>query len=124
MFVMCSKKKDILIGTNGNDQIIGKGGADRIEGKGGDDVINPGKSKKGQKYDRLYGDDGADVFVIKDKYYAAIQDFRKGGDKIDVSGLSGDWDYSFRNGLTYIDDKNGNEVARIWGELTQADFIL
>ena len=61
--------------------------------------------------------------MIKDKYYAAIQDF-KGGDKIDVSGLKGGWDYYFQNGLTYIDDKNGNEVAKIWGELTQADFIL
>ena len=118
-----SKKMDTLIGTDGNDTIIGKGGADLIEGKGGDDVIDPGKSKKGQKYDKLYGDLGADVFVIKDNYYASIQDFQIGGDKIDASGLSGDWDYSFQNGRTYIEDKKGNEVARIWGQLTEAHFV-
>ena len=121
-----SNKKDKLKGTNKNDKIIGKGGADRIEGKGGDDLIDPGEAKKGQKkYDRLYGDDGADIFEIDDGYLAGINDFSSiEGDKLDLSGLKAGWDYYFQNGLTYIDDKNGNEVAKIWGELTQADFIL
>ena len=41
-----SNQKEKLKGTNGNDKIIGKGG---------DDIIDTGKWKKGDKFDKVKG---------------------------------------------------------------------
>ena len=122
-----SNQKDKLKGTNGNDKIIGKGGSDKILGKGGDDIIDTGKWKKGDKFDKVKGGPGADIFVIEDHYWVCLKDFDVTEDGLNVSGLSGGLNWRIGDGgnTTYIEDKWGNEVAWLIGsvDLSQANII-
>lgn len=95
---------DILIGVEAADTVIGLGGSDVLRGRGGDDVligVNAGGKNPGRnEVDVLYGEVGADTFVLGDfnggvfyldkgktgrgrASYAGIQDFED-GDKISL----------------------------------------
>ena len=119
-----TNKKDKLNGTNGNDKIIGGFGADKINGKGGDDLIDPGKHNKG-KYDKVRGGSGSDTFVIKEGYWAYLQDFKILEDKLDLSGLNGGLDFGYQKKWTYIWGDDDKEVARIKGkvDLSNANIV-
>lgn len=82
---------DILDGGAGMDALVGGSGNDRLYGGADSDVLTGGDGA-----DRLYGgtgDDlltggaGNDVFVIAELGQDRISDFRRGQDKIDLSGL-------------------------------------
>jgi len=51
---------DIIYGGNDNDILLGGDGRDYLYGGYGDDVLNAGAGS----YDRLYGGEGADTFVL------------------------------------------------------------
>jgi VCBS repeat-containing protein len=74
---------DLIDGGNGNDRLFGDEGADTITGGNGNDLIDGGAGD-----DMLAGGNGNDVFRIAeiggDDW---IVDFRRGQDKVDVSGI-------------------------------------
>ena len=119
-----SWKKEKIKGTNYSDEIFGYGGADKINGKGGDDVIDPGFWTKG-KFDKVKGGSGSDTFVIKDGYWASIQDFKIVEDSLDLTGLSNGWEWDSSKRRTSIYDADGYEVARFKGrvDLSSADLV-
>ena len=120
-----SNKKNKLKGSNGADKIFGYEGADKIDGKKGDDIIDPGLWKKG-RFDVVKGGRGSDTFILKDDYWAYIKDFKIFEDKLDLSGISGDFSWEYGKKLTYIYDSSDYEVARIKGyvDLDAADIIM
>ncbi|QNJ29501.1 hypothetical protein [Synechococcus sp. A15-24] len=120
-----SNKKDKLKGSNGADKIFGYKGADKIDGKECDHIIDSGLWKKG-KYDVVKGGSGSDTFILKDGYRAYIKDFKIFEDKLDLSGISGDFSWEYWKKRTYICDSNDIEVARIKGsvDIDSADLIL
>ncbi len=117
-------KKDKLIGTNGDDNISGDGGADKIDGKKGDDLIDPGLWTSG-KFDVIKGGKGRDTFVIKKGYWAFIKDFKVLDDRLDITGLSSNFDWEIKKGKTYIYDSDGFETLRLKGkiDLSKAETI-
>lgn len=83
---------DTLEGGFGNDRLHGGQGADRLAGGAGNDTLIGG-----QGADLLTGGVGADTFVfgsMADSQGAQtdlILDFRRGSDRIDLSGIDADW---------------------------------
>ncbi|MEY3962751.1 MAG: hypothetical protein RLZZ106_6 [Cyanobacteriota bacterium] len=85
--------KDILIGIEASDVVTGLGGSDVLKGMGGNDTLigvnavgkNPGRNE----IDVLYGDAGADTFVLGDfdggVYY--LDKGNKGGGKNSHAGI-------------------------------------
>lgn len=79
---------DTLTGTPLSDRIFGRSGRDTIHGGDGNDTIIGGMGQDG-----MWGGSGADVFVfnrVTDSTIAKpdlIFDFRRGVDKIDLTGL-------------------------------------
>ncbi|WBU58187.1 family 1 glycosylhydrolase [Paracoccus sediminicola] len=91
---------DVLDGTDKDSLLIGKGGRDRLDGNGGDDILDGGSGD-----DVLTGGAGSDLFVFKANMgWDLITDFKRGADKIDVSGVdansnrSGDQSFDFIGG--------------------------
>ena len=98
---------DFLYGDDGADLLFGGDGADRLYGGNGPDRLNGGTGG-----DFLVGGDGADRFVY-DSVRAdntptgfsidTIFDFsRAEGDRIDLSGIDGNWSAPGDQGLRYI----------------------
>jgi Ca2+-binding RTX toxin-like protein len=83
-----SPTAEIIAGNKAANQLLGLGGRDAIAGGGGADTIVGGRGT-----DTLEGGTGADVFVYAvaaDSTMAApdtIDDFGRGADRIDLSGL-------------------------------------
>ncbi|MDQ8755239.1 Calx-beta domain-containing protein [Sphingosinicella sp. LHD-64] len=74
---------DVLDGGNGNDWLFGGEGADTLSGGNGNDLIDGGAGD-----DLLTGGNGNDVFRVSEiGGDDRIADFRRGQDKVDVSGL-------------------------------------
>ena len=84
---------DILIGVEAPDVVVGLGGSDVLKGMGGNDTLigvnasgkNPGRNET----DVLFGDTGADTFVLGDfnggVYY--LDKGNKGGGKKSSAGI-------------------------------------
>ena len=121
--ILGSGKK--IRGTTEDDYIIGGGEAKKIFGFSGDDIIDPGKVKNGSKYVKCKGGFGADTFVIEDQYRLVIKDFNVIEDELQVSGLSGSFDYETKGKNTYIFDDDGDVVAKIKGvfDLSEANIV-
>lgn len=74
---------DILYGDDGNDSLYGGVGSDTLFGGDGADRINGGAGN-----DSLNGGSGNDIFVFTDLGGKdSVTDFRRGQDKIDLSGI-------------------------------------
>ena len=74
--------RDLLIGGTGNDQLDGGADNDVLQGGAGNDRMVGGTGD-----DRLIGGQGRDLFVLSTGLGTdVIQDFRKGMDKIELSG--------------------------------------
>ncbi|MDQ8754817.1 M10 family metallopeptidase C-terminal domain-containing protein [Sphingosinicella sp. LHD-64] len=74
---------DTVRGGNDNDTLNGNAGNDGLNGGNGNDTLNGGTGD-----DLLYGGNGNDLFVFTDLGGTdVIGDFRRGDDKVDVSGL-------------------------------------
>lgn len=157
--------RDPFTGTGGNDTISGGVGNETLRGLGGDDALSGGAGKDvligGGGKDRLTGGSGADVFRFETAEDSAvgtgrdrIQDFARGIDKIDLSGIdanaaaTGDQGFIFIgttgftgragelhqirfNGLTVIEgDLDGDRIADFQIELgssislSSGDFLL
>ena len=101
-----------VIGSDSNDQIVGNAiansiqgrrGDDQITGNGGDDILDGGKGNDvligGQGRDVLTGGEGQDTFVYKkiDHRRDIITDFELGIDKIDLSDIFKDFNYTSAN---------------------------
>ena len=88
-------RNETISGTEGNDTLSGRGGNDSLNGYGGNDVLIGGTSS-----DALKGGTGADTFVytgLSDRS-DSITDFNgAAGDKIDVSEILDDYDYTGSN---------------------------
>ncbi|MEQ1578310.1 MAG: hypothetical protein ABL894_11720 [Hyphomicrobium sp.] len=80
-------KKNVINGTNGDDQLFGLGGNDTLNGKGGNDLLSGGKGN-----DKLFGGKGADIL--------------KGGAGDDTLDPGSDLDADVINGGTGIDTVN------------------
>ncbi len=106
---------DKIIGSSRDDRILGYGGADKINGKNGDDLIDPGYWTKG--LDNIKGGKGSDTFVIKDGYWAFINDFKATEDKLDIAGLSRGLNWEVNGRHTYIYGDDGHEVAKFKGKI-------
>ncbi|WP_282029003.1 calcium-binding protein [Paracoccus marcusii] len=83
---------DVLLGNAQGNLMRGNAGNDRLEGRAGNDTLIGG-----QGADLLTGGVGADTFVfgsMADSQGAQsdlILDFRRGSDRIDLSGIDADW---------------------------------
>jgi serralysin len=78
--------RDALYGGNGNDKLFGGADADVLNGGDGADRISGGAGD-----DILTGGSGNDVFVFAELGGRdSVTDFRRGQDKIDLSGLDAD----------------------------------
>jgi Ca2+-binding RTX toxin-like protein len=78
--------RDVLDGGNGNDRLFGGADADVLNGGDGADRLHGGVGD-----DILTGGSGNDVFVFAELGGRdSITDFRRGQDKIDLSGLDAD----------------------------------
>ena len=121
--ILRSGKK--IRGTAEDDYIIGGGEAKKIFGFSGDDTIDPGKVKNGSNYVKCKGRLGADTFVIEDQYRLFIKDFDVIEDELQMSGLSGSFDYERKGQNTYVFDDNGDVVAKIKGvfDLSEANIV-
>jgi hypothetical protein len=74
---------DLIDGGNGNDQLFGGDGADTLTGGNGNDLIDGGAGD-----DMMAGGNGNDVFRVSELGGNDwIVDFRRGQDKVDVSGI-------------------------------------
>ena len=118
-----NRSNNILRGEAGRDRLIGLEGSDNLSGGSGDDTLigtNSSVANSGfLEYDRLYGGDGRDLFILGDRAkayyqstgYATIADFdRLEGDKILVSGSLRDYSFANSQGGTdifYREDRIG-----------------
>jgi serralysin len=107
---------EIIVGNKAANQLFGLGGRDAIAGGGGADTIAGGRGR-----DTLEGGKGADMFVYAvatDSTAAApdaIDDFGRGADRIDLSGLaSGKLKY---RGDAPINGANQVSVAESGGDV-------
>lgn len=74
---------DTMIGANGHDDLYGGDGDDRMIGGNGNDLFNGGAGN-----DTMTGGNGNDWFLFTDLGGTdMITDFRRGRDKVDLSGL-------------------------------------
>ncbi|MCX8476819.1 MAG: calcium-binding protein [Sphingomonas sp.] len=74
---------DFLYGDNGNDTLNGDDGSDTLNGGDGADRLNGGAGN-----DTLLGGSGRDVFAFTDLGGRdSVGDFRRGQDKLDLSGI-------------------------------------
>ena len=75
---------DLLRGGNGNDVLNGDAGDDTLQGDGNNDTLDGGAGA-----DILTGGGNNDIFkfTVLDGNIDTITDFKKGADKIDLSGL-------------------------------------
>lgn len=116
---------DYLLGGDGDDRLSGGAGHDELYGEDGDDVLIAGLGDS-----RLQGGDGADIFTFDTASGThAIEDWKLGADKIDLSGL----DASMED-LTIALTSSGYTVAFggltivLWGVVDAApvgaDFIF
>ena len=108
---------DTLLGYDGNDTLNGGSGSDVLKGERGNDILNGYGFTTGE-YDVLSGEngaskpgvkdayDGADTFVLGDKYgayylgagYATVTDFYwNEGDKFQVHGKASDYSLGYAN---------------------------
>lgn len=112
-------------GTAGDDYFFGQGKFKKILGFGGDDIIDPGEVKNGSKYVKCKGGSGADTFVIEDQYKFFIKDFDVIEDKLEISGLSGGFDYEIKGKSTFIFGEDGDVVVKIKGvfDLSEANIV-
>lgn len=95
-----SAGSDRLLGQNGNDVLDGGAGIDVLLGGNGNDVLNGGLGD-----DQLTGGSGADVFSFLDLGGTdTITDFRRGSDKIDLSGLDAISGNEGDDAFTFIGD--------------------
>jgi Ca2+-binding RTX toxin-like protein/subtilisin family serine protease len=97
-----------LRGEAGDDWLDGRKGNDRIEGGKGNDTIVGGKGR-----DVLTGDGGRDHFVFTSANGPAdrITDFRRGHDKIDLSGIDANKRTSTENKFKFIGDRDFGDKA-------------
>ena len=127
---------DMLDGGNGNDFLYGDDGDDILYGGPGNDVLNGGagndrldgfwNTRTGER-DYLFGDRGADTFVLGGRFggsafngylgnsWAEIQDFKRGeGDKIEVYGIRSNLSMmvSFQPGNRF--GYGANDTAILW----------
>ncbi len=101
---------DVLLGGNGRDTLIGGLGDDTLSGGNDDDRLNGGAGN-----DTLTGGFGKDVFVISDlRGTDTITDFRRGEDKIDLTGIDANTNVSGTQGFTWI---GSNAFTGTAGEL-------
>lgn len=101
---------DRLEGGNGRDTLIGGLGDDTLSGGNDDDRLNGGAGN-----DTLTGGFGKDVFVISDlRGTDTITDFRRGEDKIDLTGIDANTNVSGTQGFTWI---GSNAFTGTAGEL-------
>jgi ELWxxDGT repeat protein len=119
---------DTLIGGNGNDNLVGGAGNDSLTGDNGSDTLSGGDGNDflngGTGFDVLTSGAGNDIFVLqKNNGGDSLVDFKKGSDKI---GLSGELEF---DDLTLSGNtiKSGNELlATLIGvntaNLTEANF--
>lgn len=63
--------------------------------------------------------------MIKEGYWAFIKDFKVLDDRLDITGLSSNFDWEIKKGKTYIYDNNGYEIVRFKGkiDLSKAEII-
>jgi serralysin len=156
---------NLLLGTGGDDILDGNSTDQVLRGLGGNDALNGGAGSDrligGSGKDRLTGGSGADIFLFEapgDSPTGAgrdrIQDFQRGSDKIDLTGIdananaNGDQAFIFigtagfsgrpgelhqirLNGLTVLEgDLNGDRIADFQIEfastlsLSSSDFML
>ena len=86
--IMAETARDALLSEPGGDLnlVLGTEGSERLEGTDGDDLIDG----RGGRFDRLTGEEGADVFVFAapdgDRDRAVIRDYEVGVDVIRLDG--------------------------------------
>ena len=101
---------DTLLGGNGDDLLNGGTGNDLLDGGAGIDVLNGGAGN-----DTLSGGNGADRFVFTDATgNDVITDFRRGSDKIDLSGLDANASTAGTQAFSFV---GSNAFTRTAGEL-------
>ncbi|NIJ20310.1 Ca2+-binding RTX toxin-like protein [Sphingomonas naasensis] len=109
--------RDTLIGGSGADLLFGGGDIDSLTGGDGNDRLNGGAG-----LDILTGGAGNDVFVFTDLGWDSVTDFRRGQDKIDLSGLDADTRTAAVDAFHWIGNAgfSGNagelQLSRILGE--------
>lgn len=116
--------RDRLLGGSGNDILVGGTGNDFLTGDAGNDRLEGGEGR-----DILIGGGGRDTFVIASGGRLPIRDvildFRKGQDKIEVTGLSLG-SLSFKGNRISIAETS-EVIAQLTGvdttTLTAADFV-
>jgi Ca2+-binding RTX toxin-like protein len=107
---------NVILGNRENNVVRGEAGADRLEGRKGNDRIEGGKGNDtimgGPGRDVLTGDGGRDHFVFTHTRGAdRITDFRRGQDKIDLSGIDANSRTSFENTFKFIGGKDFSDKA-------------
>ncbi|MDQ2090274.1 calcium-binding protein [Marimonas arenosa] len=117
-----------LAGTGDDDVLAGGHGADRIEAGAGDDILLDGAGS-----DTLTGGAGADDFLFSaDGVADVILDFEPGVDRIDLTALGMQWDFSdvvMINRSWGVELRFGDEVIELRrsgltsAQLSEADFI-
>ncbi|MEZ5715609.1 MAG: calcium-binding protein [Paracoccaceae bacterium] len=117
-----------LTGSAASDILTGGAGADRIDGRGGDDILLDGAGA-----DTLSGGAGADDFLFTaDGAVDVILDFQPGIDRIDLSALGLQWDYSELVAITRswgVELQFGDEVLELRtsgltaASLSESDFV-
>ncbi len=138
--IVSRKKKDVLTGTDGNDQIYGLGGNTKIYGLGGDDLLVGGKGNNriyagdgnntivgGPGRNVLFGGAGSDLFVLNRKGTEIIRNFNS----FDRLGLTGKLRYRdldiFRDGRDTVIEAGGDTLAILRGvkrnQISRTDFI-
>ena len=127
---------DVLNGGAGNDTLIGGLGADLLSGGVGNDSLDGGNADDvlngGAGDDRLTGGSGADTFRFTDAGGSmdTIVDFRRGTDRIDLSGFGGvdAGDVKFDAGKILVDTNNDGvfdlTVVTTGVTITQADVLF
>ncbi|HEY9621077.1 MAG TPA: putative Ig domain-containing protein [Crinalium sp.] len=117
------KGNDKLLGGDGNDYLVGGTDSDQLFGNNGNDVLMGSTGR-----DRLTGGAGRDLFVLRSgSGSATILDFRRGTDKIGLSGgmKFSDLQITFGHGETLITlGKTHDLLASLHGKLrlTSANF--
>lgn len=113
--------QDLLFGGNGIDSLLGGADADQLWGDAGADRLNGGSGD-----DQLTGGAGNDVFAFTDLGGRdEITDFRRGQDKIDLSGIDAKSGTAVDDAFKWIGAKGFSGTA---GELRsyreQGDYFV
>lgn len=112
--ILFGSGSDRFVGGDGAEVVDGGDGRDRIHGGGGDDRLDGG----GGLFDRLFGGEGADVFVFDgspdgERDVARIRDFEVGIDSLELSGTVSDA-VRTGNGVTLVFEGD-DDLLRIDG---------